>query len=60
VLVLSRKPGERIMLGDDIVVQVLQISGNSVRIGVEAPRSLRVWREEVWVELDRKAARQTS
>ncbi|ACY96474.1 MULTISPECIES: carbon storage regulator CsrA [Thermomonospora] len=60
MLVLSRKPGERIMLGDDIVVQVLQISGNSVRIGVEAPRSLRVWREEVWVELDRKAARQTS
>ncbi|SEG92056.1 carbon storage regulator, CsrA [Thermomonospora echinospora] len=52
MLVLSRKSGEKLMLGDDIVVQVLQIAGNSVRLGIEAPRSLRVWREEVWVKLN--------
>ena len=36
------------MLGDDIVVEVIEVSGNSVRIGIDAPRSLRVYREEIW------------
>lgn len=57
MLVLTRKSGEKIMLGDDIVVQVLQIAGNSVRLGIEAPRSLRVFREEVWVRLGADGAR---
>jgi carbon storage regulator len=36
------------MLGDDVTVHVMEIVGNSVRIGVEAPKSLPVYREEIW------------
>jgi carbon storage regulator len=48
VLVLTRRAGEKIMLGDDVVVHVVQIVGNKVRIGIQAPGSLPVYREEVW------------
>ena len=48
MLIITRKPGEKIMLGDDVVVQVMDISGNSVRIGIQAPRSLPVYQEEIW------------
>jgi carbon storage regulator len=48
VLIITRKPGEKIMLGDDVVVHVIEIVGNSVRIGIQAPRSLPVYREEIW------------
>jgi carbon storage regulator len=48
VLIITRKPGEKIMLGDDVVVHVMEIVGNSVRIGIQAPRSLPVYREEIW------------
>jgi carbon storage regulator len=48
VLIITRRPGERIMLGDDITVHVMEIVGNSARIGIEAPKSLPVYREEIW------------
>ena len=48
MLIITRKPGEKIMLGDDVVVHVMDIVGNSVRIGIQAPRSLPVYREEIW------------
>ena len=48
MLIITRKPGEKIMLGDDVVVQVMEIVGNSVRVGIQAPRSLPVYREEIW------------
>ena len=48
MLIITRKPGEKVMLGDDIVVHVMEIVGNSVRIGIHAPRSLPVYREEIW------------
>jgi carbon storage regulator len=48
VLIITRKPGEKIMLGDDVVVHVMEIVGNSVRVGIQAPRSLPVYREEIW------------
>ena len=48
MLIITRRPGERIMLGDDITVHVMEIVGNSARIGIEAPRSLPVYREEIW------------
>ena len=47
MLVLSRKVGERILIGDDIVVTIVRISQGTVRIGVEAPRQTSVVREEV-------------
>ena len=47
MLVLTRKAGESIVLGDDIVVTVLEIRGGQVRLGVEAPRDISVHRSEV-------------
>jgi carbon storage regulator len=48
VLIITRRPGERIMLGDEISIHIMEIVGNSVRVGVEAPRSVPVYREEIW------------
>jgi carbon storage regulator len=48
MLIVTRRPGEKIMVGDDIVVHVMEIVGNSVRVGIEAPRSIPVYREEIW------------
>jgi carbon storage regulator len=48
MLIITRKPGEKIMLGDDVTVEVIEVSGSSVRIGIAAPRSLPVYREEIW------------
>jgi carbon storage regulator len=51
VLIITRKAGERIMIGQDVVVQVMEASGGSARLGIEAPRSLPVYREEIWKAL---------
>lgn len=56
MLILSRKPGEKIMIGNDIVVMVLAVSGNQVRIGVEAPKEVSVHREEVQTRIERETA----
>ncbi|MDV6033925.1 carbon storage regulator [Stieleria sp.] len=47
MLVLSRKVGEKLMVGDDIVLTVNRISGNRVAIGIEAPRNVRIVRGEL-------------
>jgi len=48
VLIITRRPGEKIILGEDISIQVMEIVGNQVRIGVQAPKSVPVYREEIW------------
>ena len=48
MLVISRKRGERICLGDDITVTVLEVVGSTVRLGIEAPDEVRVYRHEIW------------
>ncbi len=48
MLIITRRAGQKVMLGDDVTVHVMEIVGNSVRIGVEAPKSLPVYREEIW------------
>jgi carbon storage regulator len=53
VLVLSRKVGERILIGDKIAITVVKIGHGGVRIGVEAPTELAVVREELATELER-------
>ena len=50
MLVLSRKEGQRLQIGRDIVVTVCELRGNRVRIGVEAPRGIQVLREELAIE----------
>ncbi len=47
MLVLTRKPGEKILIGDDIVITVLDARGDSIRIGVDAPRGIKIQRSEV-------------
>jgi carbon storage regulator len=51
VLVLTRKTNQSIMIGDDIEISVLAVMGEKVRIGIEAPRSVPVFRKEVYVEI---------
>jgi carbon storage regulator len=51
VLVLTRKSNQSIMIGDDIEITVLAVMGEKVRIGIEAPRSVPVFRREVYVEI---------
>jgi carbon storage regulator len=53
VLVLTRKGNQSIMIGDEIEISVLAIMGEKVRIGIEAPRSIPVFRKEVYVEIQR-------
>jgi carbon storage regulator len=59
MLVLTRKSNQSIMIGDDIEISVLSIMGEKVRIGIEAPRAVPVFRKEVYVEIqeDRTADR---
>ncbi len=56
VLVLSRKPGERILIGDKITVTVVKIGHGGVRIGIDAPAELAVVRQELADELQRAEA----
>jgi carbon storage regulator len=53
VLVLTRRPGESIMIGDEVVVTVLDVRGDVVRVGIKAPRTVQVHREEVYRELQK-------
>ena len=62
MLVITRKTGERICLGDDVTITVLDVAGSSVRIGIEAPSDLRVYRYEIWlaVQEENRAAAEAS
>lgn len=58
MLVLSRKQNERIVIGESVVVTVVRISGDKVRIGIEAPAEVRVVRDEIVDRLDEVGAPQ--
>ena len=51
MLVLTRKSNQSIMIGDDIEISVLAVMGEKVRIGIDAPRAVPVFRREVYVEI---------
>ena len=51
MLVLTRKSNQSIMIGDDIEVSVLSIMGEKVRVGIQAPRDIPVFRKEVYLEI---------
>jgi len=54
MLVLSRRPGERLFIGSDIVVTVLETSGKLVRIGIEAPGNIRIYRAEIRDQIEQE------
>ena len=58
MLILSRKINEKIMIGDDISISIIEIRGDQVRIGVDAPKSVKVFRQEVFdaIKAENKAA----
>ena len=51
MLVLSRKPNQSIMIGEDIEVVVLEVKGDTVKIGLKAPRDVKVYRQEIYAEI---------
>ena len=62
MLLLTRKPGEKLIINDNITVTVLSVKGNQIRIGIEAPRDVKVHREEIYKRIvkEREALNVTS
>jgi len=58
MLIIARKPGEKITIGDDTVITLLEVKDNQVRLGIEAPRHITVHRQEVYDRI--KKANQAS
>ncbi|GHT93175.1 carbon storage regulator [Spirochaetia bacterium] len=58
MLILSRKVDEKIMIGDDVSVTIIEVRGDQVRIGVDAPKNVKVFRKEVFdaIRAENKAA----
>ena len=54
MLVLTRKANQSVMIGDDVEVTVLSVMGEKVRLGIQAPRDVPVFRHEVYVEIQRE------
>ncbi|MDR3168045.1 MAG: carbon storage regulator CsrA [Treponema sp.] len=62
MLILSRKTNEKIMIGEDISISVIEIRGDQVRIGVDAPKTVKVFRQEVFdaIKAENKAAAEST
>ena len=63
MLILTRRPGERVVIGDEILVTVMGVSGHTVRLGIAAPEGVPIYREEIWLavkEENRAAAAATA
>ncbi len=62
MLILTRKLGESVYIGDDIKITLMEIKGNQVRVGVQAPSSVRIYREEIYLQIleeNKRAAAET-
>ena len=49
MLILTRRQGERVVIGEEILITVMGVSGHSVRLGIEAPAGVSIFREEIWL-----------
>lgn len=54
MLVLTRKVGEALMLGNEIQVKVIAVDGDQVKLGIEAPQSLKIYRHEIFVAIQKE------
>lgn len=54
MLVLSRKKGETLVIGDNVKIKIVDIEGDKVKIGIEAPKELKVWRYEIFEEIQKE------
>ena len=48
MLALTRKPGQQIMIGDDILINIVEVQGDNVRIAIEAPKNIKIYRGEIY------------
>ncbi|HEY1687885.1 MAG TPA: carbon storage regulator CsrA [Solirubrobacteraceae bacterium] len=62
MLILTRRPGERVVIGDEVNITVMEVTGQTVRLGIDAPKGLPVYREEIWlaVKAENMAAAESS
>ena len=63
MLVLTRKPGQKIIINDNIEVTILEAKGDSIRVGIEAPRDITIYRHEIYEEIkneNQRTANQSS
>ncbi|MCG8028307.1 MAG: carbon storage regulator CsrA [Candidatus Thiodiazotropha taylori] len=60
MLILTRRVGETLMIGDEVTITVLGVKGNQVRIGVNAPRDVTVHREEIYERIKREQSEESS
>ena len=62
MLILTRKPGESVYIGDNVKITIVEIKGHQIRIGIDAPKDLRIYREEIWLQIleENKRAAQSS
>jgi carbon storage regulator len=51
VLVITRRPNEKVCLGDDVTITVLEVVGSTVRLGIQAPAEVPIYRHEIWVAI---------
>lgn len=54
MLILTRRPQETLIIGDDVSITVLSIKGNQVRLGIKAPKHIEVHREEIYLQIKSK------
>lgn len=54
MLTITRRPGERIMIGEDVVIEIVEVTGTTVRVGITAPRERLIYREELWERVKRE------
>src|SRR6185436_1775524 len=56
MLIITRRAGEKIRVSNDICIEVIEVTGSTVRIGIAAPRSIPVYREEIWAAVQAENA----